>query len=161
METSFWDFVLSRPQGIIRHQASEEDVTGGIATVSYVAGEDGKQELKSGIMWYPVNIVNRQAWDEIDRRVELTREKIAAGKMSCLCYYMVINHMDTGLLAKYTGQSRLVVFLHTIPFFFKRLGVGTLQKYAEIFAVEPEDLRQGRLGPPVYDTSQGKQHAGH
>ncbi|WP_051309145.1 hypothetical protein [Desulfogranum japonicum] len=137
----------------------EQSVTNGIATVSYQAGNDGRQQLISGDMWQPVNIVNRQAWDAIEKQIQHTREKIHRGSWSCLRYYMVINHMDTGLLAKYSNQLRIVVYLHTLPLFFKRLGTGTLQKYADIFDVTVEDLQQGKLRAPVYGTEQGEEHA--
>ncbi len=161
METFFRNFVLTKNSKTINDHEVERGVTDGIETVSYVAGKDGRQELKSGEMWHPVNIVNRQAWNEIERQVKRTRDKIAAGKISCLHYYMVVNHMDTGLLAQYTGQSRLLVFLHTFPFIFKRLGSDTLQKYADVFKIMPEDLIQGKLLPPVYGKNHGEQHAEH
>lgn len=131
-------------------------MTGGIPTVSYVADQDGRQELKSGKMWQPVNVVNRQAWEEIQRQITQVKEKIAAGKPSRLCYYMVINHMDTGLLAQYTGQLRLVVYLHTMPFIFKRLRAETLQKYAQVFKITVHDLVSGPLQPPVYERVEGE-----
>jgi len=78
--------------------------------------------------------------------------------VSCLHYYMTANQMDTRLLAKYTDQSRWLVRLHLLPFFFKRLGVKTLKTYADFFKVTPDDLRQGNLKPPIYnDQEKGSQ----
>ena len=89
----------------------------------------GNQELVAGSMWHPVDIVNRQAWAEIDKQIEAAKKKIAAGRVSCLHYYMTANQMNTGLLASYTGQSRWLVRLHMVPFFFNRLRARTLKKY--------------------------------
>jgi hypothetical protein len=130
---------------------SANSVTDGLHTVSYMADSRGDQELVSGSVWQPVNIVNRQAWEEIEQHVKASKRKIAEGRVSCLHYYMIANQMDIGLLAKYSGQSRWLVRLHLIPFIFRRLGRTTLKKYAELFMVSPEDLIQGKLRPPVYN----------
>jgi hypothetical protein len=122
-----------------------------ITTVSYVANEEGGQELVSSTFWQPVNIVNHQAWQEIDRQIEASKRKIQAGRASCLHYYMTANQMDASLLAKYTDQSRWLVRLHLLPFFFKKLGVKTLKTYADFFKVTLDDLRQGNLKPPIYN----------
>ena len=131
-------------------QPSDTGITGGIKIVSYVADDQGKQELVSGAMWQPVDIVNRQAWQEIEKQIESSKTKVAAGRASCLHYYMTANQMDTNLLASYTRQSRWLVRLHMIPFFFSRLCAETLNKYGEIFQVSLNDLVEGKLRPPVY-----------
>ncbi len=132
------------------NQLLGDEIAHGLKTVSYVANAKGKQELVSGSIWQPVNIVNRQAWLEIEKQIEISKGKIRAGRVSCLYYYMTANQMDSSLLAQYTRQSRWVVRLHIVPFFFKRLGLKTLKKYADIFKVAPDDLIQGKLKPPVY-----------
>lgn len=129
----------------------DNDITDGLKIISYVAGNDGNHELVSDSMWHPVSIVNRQAWQEIDKKIESSKTKIATGKVSCLHYYMTSSLMDTGLLAKYTAQPRWLVCLHMIPFFYNRLGVETLNKYVKIFKVSLHDLVQGQLGAPVYN----------
>jgi len=102
-------------------------------------------------MWQPVNIVNSQAWQEIENQIEVSKAKIASGKVSCLHYFMTANQMDAGLLAQYTGQSSWLVRLHLIPFFFNRLGANRLKKHVDIFKVSSGDLMAGRLAPPVYN----------
>lgn len=131
-------------------KSSDDTITDGLKIISYIANGEGNQELVSGSMWQPVNIVNRQAWQEIEKQVEASKAKVAAGKVSCLHYYMTANQMDIGLLARYTGQSRWCVMLHLLPPVFRRLRGTTLNKYAEIFKVSKSDLIKGRLGAPVY-----------
>jgi len=135
------------------HEETEPDniITDGLKIVSYVANSNGSQELVPGSMWQPVNIVNRQAWREIEHQIEASKAKISSGRASCLYYYMIANQMDPGLLAKYTGQSRWLVRLHLVPFIFNRLSGSTLKRYAEIFQISIDDLRKGRLAPPIYN----------
>lgn len=135
-------------------QSAESGITDGIKIVSYVKDDQGNQELVAGSMWHPVDIVNRQAWAEIDKQIKTAKEKVAAGRVSCLYYYMTANQMNTSLLASYTGQSRWMVRLHMVPFFFLRMRARTLNKYGEIFKVSVDDLLAGRLRPPVYKPSE-------
>jgi hypothetical protein len=132
-------------------QISESNITDGVKIISYIANDKGNQELVQGSMWSGVDVVNHLAWQEIDKHIEASKEKVAAGRASCLHYYMTANQMDTGLLASYTRQPRWLVRLHLIPFCFSRLRPGTLSKYAEVFNVSQDDLIQGELKPPVYN----------
>ncbi len=133
------------------NQISESNVTDGVKIISYVANSKGNQELVQSSMWSGVDVVNHQAWQEIDKHIEASKEKVAAGRASCLHYYMTANQMDTSLLASYTKQPRWLVRLHLIPFCFSRLRPGTLSKYAEVFNVSQNDMIQGELKPAVYN----------
>ena len=133
-----------------RNQSPEKGIADGLHTLSYIADTQGNQELVSGEIWQPVNIVNQQAWQEIEKHIALSKEKISSGRVSCLHYYMTANQMNTCLLAQYTRQARWRVFLHLVPFFYKRLPHTTISRYAEIFQVTADDLIQGKLRPPVY-----------
>ncbi len=136
------------------HPSTDVGITGGLKTVSYVADSRGHQELVSASIWQPVDIVNRQAWQVIENQINASKEKIAAGRASCLHYYMTANQMDIHLLAQYTRQTRWLVRLHLIPALFNRLGAATINKYAHFFKVSPDDLIQGRLKPPIYHQSE-------
>ena len=131
--------------------SAADGITDGVKIISYVANNKGTQELVSGSMWEPVAIFNGQAWQVIEKQIEASKEKVASGRVSCLHYYMTANQMDTGLLAKYTGQSRWLVRLHMVPFFFNRLRVGILEKYIEVFKISLDDLSPSTLKPPVYN----------
>lgn len=137
---------------------SEKDIAGDIPTISYTPDREGNQERVAGSYWQPVNVVNQQAWRQIDRQIEVSKRKIEAGRVSCLHYYMTANQMSVGLLGKYTGQSGLLVRFHLLPFFFKRLRRETLQVYADLFKVEVEDLIRGELKPPLYHQSENESH---
>ena len=137
---------------------TDNGITEGVQTISYSVNDEGNYEPVPGPGWQPVNIVNRQAWLEIENHIEASRRKVASGRVSCLHYYMIANQMNIGLLAGYTNQSRLRVRLHLIPFFFKRLGPDTLKKYGNLFQVSTDDLKNCRLKAPMYNPGhQGEQ----
>ena len=122
-------------------------VTDGLKTVSYASNGTGRVDMTKGDGWQPVNEVNGQAWREIEQRIDRARTRVASGRASCLYYYMIANQMSPWLLARYTRQSLLAVLLHLLPFFFKRLKTGALQKYADLFRIAAEDLVLGKLPP--------------
>lgn len=130
---------------------ADDNITNGVKIISYAINSNGEYELRPDDVWQPVNVVNTQAWLEIEKNIIASKDKIAAGRVSCLHYYMTANQMDTGLLAQYTGQRRWQVCLHLVPFIFKRLSATTLKKYANLYRISPEDLTQGRLLPPLYN----------
>ncbi len=134
-----------------QEQDTARSVTDGLQTVNYVADAGGRQELVPGFVWQPVDVVNRQAWQEIAQHIAASRVLVESGQASCLHYYMTANQMDTALMASYTGQSRWWVRLHLRPWCFRRLSRRTLEKYAELFQVRVEDLACGRLLAPVYE----------
>lgn len=131
--------------------SSGEEITDGQKIVSYAVNSTGEYELRPDFVWQPVNVVNQQAWLEIDKKISQSKHKVAAGRVSCLHYYMTANQMDTGLVAQYTGQARWKVCLHLVPWIFRRLSANTLKKYAGLYKISPDDLRTGRLLPPVYN----------
>ncbi|OGQ94370.1 MAG: hypothetical protein A2521_09870 [Deltaproteobacteria bacterium RIFOXYD12_FULL_57_12] len=135
----------------IPDHSSDEGITDGLKIVSYALNSKGEYELTPDFVWSPVNVANHQAWREIEKQITKSREKVAAGRVSCLHYYMIANQMDTGLLAQYTGQPRWKVCLHLIPFIFNRLPASTLKNYAKLYKISPDDLIKGRLRPPIYN----------
>jgi hypothetical protein len=134
-----------------KEESAEGVIDDTLQTVSYKTDSKGQQKLVSGKIWQPVNVVNHQAWQVIEKQVEISKEKVDSGKVSCLHYYMTANQMEPGLLAKYTGLWSWQVRLHLFPFFFKRLRQDTLSKYAEVFKVSEDDLRAGEMKAPVYE----------
>lgn len=68
--------------------SSGEEITDGLKIVSYTLNSTGEYELRPDFVWQPVNVVNQQAWLEIDKKISQSKNKVAAGRVSCLHYYM-------------------------------------------------------------------------
>ena len=131
-----------------------ESITGGLQTLSYSPSDAGQIAAIKSESWQPVNEVNRQAWEEIERHINHARRQVAAGRRSCLYYYMIANQMSPLLLARYTRQAAWKPLLHLLPFVFKRLTGEQLRLYADLFQVTEEELRNGALQPAVYQAAQ-------
>jgi len=132
---------------------ADQGITNGLKVMSYVRNDSGKYELTPDFLWQPVSVVNHQAWEEIAKKITAARNKVEAGRVSCLHYYMIANQMDPGLVAQYTGQPRWKVWLHLVPFIFNRVPADTLRKYAAMYKISLDDLRTGRLLAPFTMTN--------
>ena len=108
--------------------------------ICYAVDDDGRYVMTGSAGWEPKNIVNRQAWDLIDAAAVNALDAVKAGKRSPLAYHMARHQMGVGLLAEYTGISRLQVWRHTRPGPFNRLNPDVLQRYADVFEMSVRAL---------------------
>jgi hypothetical protein len=102
-------------------------------------GSDRYTEIGS-VGWEAENVVLKQAWEEINEKVEDARKKVLAGDASVLLYYMEKNLMDASMLSGYIGAPSFIVKLHLKPYFFKKLSPKTLEKYAYAFRMPLEEM---------------------
>ena len=110
--------------------------------ICYAVDDDGNYVLTGSEGWEPKNIANDQAWEIIREQVHDTVQKVRAGKLSALAFYMVSNQMTPALLAQYVGLNRWRVHRHLKPSVFKKLKSEILARYADVFDVPVENLRE-------------------
>lgn len=106
----------------------------------YSLDENGNYTTVQSVGWNPKNEVMKEAWDQVNEKVENARNKVLSGEMSPLGYYIEKNIMDIGLVAKYMGIWRWTVKRHLKPNIFARLKEETLEKYAQVFNITKEQL---------------------
>lgn len=128
-------------------------ITDGLKIVSYEQSREGHIGQVQSDGFQPVNEANFQAWQEIERQISRAREAVGTGRRSRLYYYMISNQMGIFLLARYSRMAPWRVFIHLFPYFFDRLSLPTLRRYADLFQVSPEVLKEGELKEPVYTFS--------
>lgn len=77
------------------------------------------------------------------RHLEKTmREKLLNGDISPVYYYMMLEDLTVSELASRAGISKSKVKKHIINDNFKKVTVGELKKYAEVFGVELSNFFQ-------------------
>ncbi len=113
----------------------------GIREISYAVDESGSYAMVQSMGWDAKTIANEQAWEVIEEKVAEQLRSIKSGKRSPLAYYMTKNLMDVGLLASYAGVSRWRVRWHLTPGGFRRLSLEWLKRYADIFEITVEQLK--------------------
>lgn len=113
---------------------------GKLRDLCYAVDEDGNYVTVLSTGWAPKNAAMHQAWEEIHKKVEVTRQKVLVGELSILAYFMEKNIMDLKLLAQYTGIPKRKLKKHMNPRKFQALDREILEKYAEAFAITIEEL---------------------
>ena len=107
----------------------------------YAVDENGEYVTEHSTGWNPKTIALDNAIQEINERVAMARQRVLSGERSPLEYYMELHKMDVGILASYIGLWQWRVKRHFKPSVFKRLSAKILQKYADIFEVTVEELK--------------------
>jgi len=86
-------------------------------------------------------VILQQAWDLFNDRIEEARQKVLAGKVSPIVYYMEKSLADPMNLSMMAGISLWRVKWHFKPGVFKRLSEQTLKKYADAFNISVDQLK--------------------
>ena len=106
----------------------------------YAVGKDGKYTGITSAGWEVENFALKQAWDDVDQALAETAEKVKAGELSPIAFFMQKNLMDISLLAKYVGKWQWQVNRHMKPAVFNKLKPELLQKYATVFNITTDEL---------------------
>lgn len=135
-------------------EAKINGISEGLPLIQYAVDGPGQCRRIESADTGTVDVVNRQAWEVIERQVALARAQVVDGKASVLLYYMTANQMDPCLLAKFMGIARWRVKRHLKPRVFAKLHPQLLAGYAELFKISVDDLRQGFFMAAVYEKGQ-------
>ena len=109
--------------------------------VMYATQADGTYSQTQSVGWEAENLVLEQAWDEIDRQLAEEKTRVQQGLTSPLAYYMIKNRMDLPILASYMNKWQWQIKRHLKPRIFDQLNQKTLNKYAEVFNITVQQLK--------------------
>ncbi|KAB1069015.1 hypothetical protein F6U93_04470 [Tamlana haliotis] len=112
----------------------------------YAVNEDGEYTTAHSSGWAPKTIALDNAIAEINERIAHAKENVEQGKSSPLEYYMEVHKMDIGILASYVGLWKWRVKRHFKPKVFNKLSNKILQKYADVFEITIEELKEIKHG---------------
>lgn len=115
--------------------------TANIREVYYALDENGKYTTELSTGWDPKTIALNNALEQIKERVENARHRVLNNQTSTLEYYMELHKMDVTILASYVGFWQWQVKRHFKPAVFQKLKTKTLQKYADVFEISIEELK--------------------
>jgi hypothetical protein len=113
---------------------------GKLKDLCYALDENGKYVQVYSTGWTPKNAAMKQAWDEVQEKVQQVKEEVRNGKKSPVAYYMVKNIMDIAILSQYLEIPKRRVKKHLKPEGFDKLDEETLKKYAQTFDISVEEL---------------------
>jgi hypothetical protein len=113
--------------------------------VCYATDSEGKYVTELSKGWDVKITALDKAWEDIDQRIEAARQKVLKGEASPLLYFIEKGIMDISLLADYTGFWQWQIKRHLKPEVFKNLSDKKLQRYAEVFNVSVDDLKNMKV----------------
>ena len=108
----------------------------------YAVDENGEYTTQNSTGWEPKTVALNNAIEEINQRIADAKTRVLVGKTSPIEYYMELHKMDVGILASYVGMWQWRVKRHFKPSVFKKLSQRILKKYAEVFDISVEELKQ-------------------
>lgn len=114
---------------------------GAFKQLFYAVDDTGNYVPVSSVGWEPENVAMEQAWEEVRAKVEKARQRVLAGELSPIGYYMEKTLMDLPLLASYVRKFQWQVKRHLKPAAFNRLSDRMLQRYAAAFKITVQELR--------------------
>ncbi|MDO6758588.1 hypothetical protein Q4566_00130 [Tamlana sp. 2_MG-2023] len=112
----------------------------------YAVNEDGEYTTAHSSGWAPKTIALDNAIADINERIENAKQNVLNEKSSPLEYYMEVHKMDIGILASYAGLWTWRVKRHFKPKVFNKLSNKILQKYADVFEITIEELKNIKHG---------------
>jgi len=109
--------------------------------VCYATDDSGKYTTQLSNGWdVKINALD-VTWEEIQKRVATAKEKVLRNQASPILFFMEKNVMNIGILSSYTGFFKWQIKRHLKPAVFKKLSNKKLTKYAEVFNVTINELK--------------------
>ncbi len=112
-----------------------------IKELCYAVDENGEYTTELSTGWEPKTIALSKALEDIEERVSEAKQRVKDGKTSPIEYYMELHRMDLPILASYVGMWKWRVKRHFKPSVFKKLSIKILEKYASVFEISVEKLK--------------------
>lgn len=109
--------------------------------VMYVTTDEGTYTQFQSDGWDAENLVLEQTWEDIEQMLETERQKVISQQVSPISYYMIKNRMDIAILSSYVSKWQWQVKRHLNPAVFKKLPEKLLSKYATVFDISVEELK--------------------
>jgi hypothetical protein len=94
-------------------------------------------------------VIIKQGWDALEERISEIRDKVIAGKLSPLAYYMERSQMEVPMLSEYAGIRKWRVRKHLLPKGFGRLSPEDIQKYTRALDITTEQLTNPEFLHPI------------
>ena len=113
--------------------------------VCYAVDDSGKYVVGLSRGWQVKADALGITWEEAEERMASAKQKVQHGEVSPILYFMELNLMDLPIVSAYTGFWQWTIKRHLKPSVFKNLSDKKLKKYAEIFDISVDDLKNVNL----------------
>jgi hypothetical protein len=107
----------------------------------YAVDENGQYTTEKSTGWAPKTIALDNAIEIINERTENAKQRVLNNTTSPIEYYMELHKMDLTILASYAGLWKWCVKRHFKPKVFNKLPHKMLQRYADVFDISIDQLK--------------------
>ncbi|GAA3593226.1 hypothetical protein Q4Q39_06030 [Flavivirga amylovorans] len=107
----------------------------------YAVDDKGEYTTAQSTGWKPKAIALDNAIEEINNRISKAKTRVLNKETSPIEYYMELHKMDVGILASYVGLFKWQVKRHFKLKRFNKLSKKTLEKYANVFEISMNQLK--------------------
>jgi len=107
----------------------------------YAVDDNGNYITTQSTGWEPKSIALSNAIEEINERVANVKTRVLNNETSPIEYHMELHKMDINILTSYVGLWKWRVKRHFKPSVFKKLSIDILQKYADVFEISIDQLK--------------------
>lgn len=119
----------------------DKGALGELREVYYVTDNEGNYTTSLSEGWEVKDIAIQASISLLEEQLLEAKELILAGKQSPIPYYMLRTRMDWATLASYMNRWQWLIKRHKKPQVFQKLSEKTLQKYASLFGISIEELK--------------------
>lgn len=119
----------------------DKGALGELQEVYYVTDNEGNYTTSLSEGWEVKDIAIQASISLLEEQLLEAKELILAGKQSPIPYYMLCTRMDWATLASYMNRWQWLIKRHKKPQVFQKLSEKTLQKYASLFGISIEELK--------------------
>ncbi len=109
--------------------------------VVYAVDSSGRYSTELSTGWDVKTKALDVVWEDIQKRIEESRQKVLRGEASPILYFMELRLMDMGIVSAYTGFWKWTIKRHMKADVFKKLTDEKLKKYAGAFNISVEELK--------------------
>jgi len=113
--------------------------------VCYAVDESGNYVTQLSRGWEVKASALGITWEDIDKKVAEAKQKVDKGELSPIAYYIELRVMDLSIVSAYTGFWKWTIKRHLKPSVFKKLSTAALQKYANLFEVTIDQLKNSSV----------------
>ncbi len=107
----------------------------------YKMDENGNYSHCMLANWGGKELTNTQSWEIVKERIRDAKEKVMKNEVSPIAYFMEKCITDVSTLSKYVGIAKWRIKRHLKPAIFNKINTKVLQKYADFFQIDIEQLK--------------------
>jgi hypothetical protein len=109
--------------------------------VCYAVDESGNYVTQLSRGWEVKADALGITWEDIEKKIASAKKQVLSGEVSPIAYYIELRVMDLSIVSAYTGFWQWTIKRHIKPSVFKNLSNSNLQKYADLFEVSIDQLK--------------------